>query len=571
MTRDEFIAHNPIEIVLQQRGHKVTGQGVQRSCRCPFHEDKTASMSVNTQKQVWHCHVGCGGGSVIDLIAKFDNISPGDVLKRDGVQSNGHAAKAPPIDPNKFQTVATYDYHDALGGMVYQVVRQHAPDKDKPSGYVKTFRQRHPGANGSWVWSMDGVQRTLYRLPEILKNKTIVIVEGEKDAETLVSMGFCATCNVGGAGKWMEGYSEDLAKKNVILCGDNDEPGDKHMKQVFDSVAGKAKTVKLVRIPTEYKDVTDYTNGFPDKEIAKRAIQQLFDAAIPFVRGVSLPIFQLSELEPLYQRHVSRMGETAFELSRWLPKLSALRSLVPGELALLLGATGIGKTAALSNLAVAAAPLPTLFFELELPAELMYERLLALKTKMPCKAIEEAYRGGDTLGEEAIDKKLPHVFVCVQPKLSVPEIERLIVKSELKIGQRPKVILIDYVGLLNGLGKSRYERISQVSEDLKVMAKATQTIVIVASQVSRKGDEDNPDIGISDGKDSGSLENSSGLVIGLWRDNRDPTLMHVKVLKSTKGGAGTQVECDYNLGTLAITQRSQFADVPARQEAYATD
>ena len=69
--------------------------------------------------------------------------------------------------------------------------------------------------------------------------------------------------------------------------------------------------------------------------------------------------------------------------------------------------------------------------------------------------------------------------------------------------ERPRLVLVDYIGLVHGAGKSRYERVSSVAEDLKVIAKVTQTIIIIASQVGR--DED-PEIRLSSGKDSGSLE-----------------------------------------------------------------
>lgn len=561
MSRDEFISQNPIAVMLAQRGINVIGEGVQRTAKCPFHEDRTASLSVNVTTGLWHCHAGCGGGSVIDLMAKFDGTTAIEILKQSGVNGNGHhhapVKKESAVDGGlKFETVCSYSYVDGLDNLIYQVVRQHAACKDKECGYVKTFRQRRP-VSGGWAWDMEGVERVLYRLPEVLRSKQVWICEGEKDADTLFKMGFCATCNVGGAGKWLEGYTESLAKKHVVICGDNDEPGQKHVKTVFDSIAGKVNTLRVVKVPDTFKDVSDYAASFSDTELARKALLDLHQMAIPFVKGVGLPIFKVSELEPLYQRHVLRMSESAYEISKWLPGFRAIRSLVPGELVLLLGATGIGKTAALSNIAVSAFPLPTLFFEMELPPELMYERLIALKTKMSCREVENAYRGGELIGEESVDQKLSHLHICTEARHSVADLEHLIIKSELKIGQRPKLVLVDYVGLIRGTGKSRYERVSQVAEDMKVLAKATQTIVIVASQVARR-DGDDPVIGLSDGKDSGSLENSSGLVLGMWRTAEDTAV--VKVLKSTKGGAGIEITCNYNVNTLAITERSRFDD-----------
>lgn len=568
MNRDEFITANPLAIVLEQRGVRVIGGGVQRMAKCPFHKDSTPSFSLNVSTGLWNCHGGCGGGSVIDLIAKFDGISPGEVLRRNEVSKEPVAAPKPSAEDFKFATVCAYNYESATGEVVYQVVRQHAPCPEKPSGYVKTFRQRRPGPGGSWIYNMEGIERVLYRLPDVLKAKTVWVVEGEKDADTLAGLGFVATCNVGGAGKWMEGYSEALAKRHVAICGDSDEPGKTHALEIFTSLTGKAKSARLIKLPEGFKDITEYADSFKDKESAKKAVHAIHDAATPFIKGVSLPIFSVAELELGYQRHVQSLSESAFDLSKWLPGLGAIRSLVPGELVLLLGATGIGKTAALCNIAVAAWPMPTLFFELELPPELMFERLIALNTKIPCRNVEKAYTSGETLGEEGIGKKLRHLHICTQSRLNAAEIERMVIKSELKIGERPKLVLLDYIGLVAGGGKSRYERVSQIAEDLKILAKVTQTIVVVASQVTRDSTSESPEITLSSGKDSGSLENSSGLVLGMWRDKSDAATMHLRVLKATKGGAGLKLTCNYNLDTLAITERSRFseADVPRHHQ-----
>ena len=43
---------------------------------CPWHSERTASLSIDEQKGLFHCF-GCGAsGSVIDLVARFEGISP---------------------------------------------------------------------------------------------------------------------------------------------------------------------------------------------------------------------------------------------------------------------------------------------------------------------------------------------------------------------------------------------------------------------------------------------------------------------------------------------------------------
>ena len=99
-------------------------------------------------------------------------------------------------EPRK-EFVCAYKYNDESGKQLFQVVRYKVPPPKN-----KTFLQRHEGESGGWVWNMKGVRRVPYHLPEVIAAQTVIVVEGEKDADKLVSLGFVATTNVGGAEKW---------------------------------------------------------------------------------------------------------------------------------------------------------------------------------------------------------------------------------------------------------------------------------------------------------------------------------------------------------------------------------
>lgn len=548
MTRDEFVAANPIAAVFREQGITVPDSG-QVMVKCPFHADKTPSLSVDLDKGLWNCFAGCGSGSVIDLIAKFRSTTAADVLRSLPKDSNPAPRRA--AKPTQ-QISAIYSYTDALGREVFQVVRM----------VPKTFRQRQM-VDGEWVWSMDGVERVLFNLPAVLKADQVWVVEGEKDAETLAGLGFTATCNVGGAGKWLEGYSESLRGKQVILCGDNDDAGRKHIELVFESLAGKAKEVRQITPPAG-KDVSDSVSEL-GQELARQRLEALVADAVPFVRGIRLPVFHVGELEAKYSEHVKRLGQDGIDLGKWLPSLHGrVRHLVPGDLCMVLGGTGVGKTAVLSNIALSAAPVPTLLFELELPAEVLFERLIALRSKMDCRDVETAYSTGDMHGQEWMAKAFPGLYICTEARLNTDAILRLIERSELKIGHRPKLVLLDYVGLIDGPGSSRYDRFSNIAEALKVTAKATGTVIVCAVQISRKAADESDEVRLTDGKDSGSIENSAGLVLGCWRPAHDRLM--VKVLKNTKGSSGHVIECNYDGPKLRITERSPISDqdVPYR-------
>ena len=50
-------------------------------CICPFHKEKTASLSISPQKQIWKCF-GCGkGGDVISLVSKLLNVNAFEAAK----------------------------------------------------------------------------------------------------------------------------------------------------------------------------------------------------------------------------------------------------------------------------------------------------------------------------------------------------------------------------------------------------------------------------------------------------------------------------------------------------------
>ena len=72
----------------------------------------------------------------------------------------------------------------------------------------------------------------LYRLPEVLVARVLIVVEGEKDVERLIKMGLLegweATCNPMGAGKWRSEYNHVFKGKEVIIFPDNDKPGHEH-------------------------------------------------------------------------------------------------------------------------------------------------------------------------------------------------------------------------------------------------------------------------------------------------------------------------------------------------------
>jgi hypothetical protein len=147
----------------------------------------------------------------------------------------------------------------------------------------KDFRFRRPGENGEWIWNLKGVAKIPYRLPEVIAADEVFIAEGEKDVESLRKYGLVATCNPGGAGKWVDDYSKFLKGKKVCILQDDDEPGRKHALAVAKSVARYASETKLLPPFADAKDFTEWAERAGNKKklleiAAKTAPFQFSDA-----------------------------------------------------------------------------------------------------------------------------------------------------------------------------------------------------------------------------------------------------------------------------------------------------
>lgn len=531
--RDRIIAENPLMEECERRGMIFARRaGREFLSICPFHEDSSPSFRVDPQKQLWTCDP-CGiGGSVIDLVMRMDGIGKGDAMRKlSGATAMPMFATNSPVPKPKpkptGEPVKTYDYADANGRLVFQVCRYEPKD----------FRQRRPDKKGGWEYNLNGVSRVLYNLPKVSQADFVWLVEGEKDADTLNQFApFTATTNAGGAEKWEAQYTEALAGKDVIICGDNDDKGRKHIENIKKQLENAARSIRIVRVPDGFKDVTEWFEH-DGKRIAVELLTQAENAEV-LHRGAPIPVLTMEEMETRYRAFTKESHLVSLDLGSWLPSLRySVRPLVPGEVVLIIGDTGVGKTMLLQNIAIHS-DLPTLLFEIELPDTLTFERFVGMATKRSGKSVFDAYKTDAATGWKQ-SGKLNNVSVCCVSRLTPADIERIIEGAGIKTGSRPVVVLIDYIQLIRGgAGKGRYETLSLVAEELKVVAKQTRTIIVIASQVARK---DDAEVGLHDAKDSGSIENSSGLVLGAWRDSQDPNIMHLKVCKNTKGNAGFRV------------------------------
>jgi hypothetical protein len=250
-----------VRAALAERGSNVAWRGESGMAQCPAdgHDDRTASLSIGQGNDgaVVYCQAGC---DTERAVLPALGLTLADLFDRPGKRR-----KAPP-----FRVVAEYRYTDETGKLCF--VKERREPKD--------FRIRHPDGSGGWAWNLKGVRRVLYRLPQLLDSirdgRVVYLVEGEKDADRLATLGHAATCNFEGAAKegqrpkWQPEYGDVLRGADVIIVADRDEAGLAHARAAAIDLAGKAKSVIIRRskVAREHADISDHLEaGYPLDEL----------------------------------------------------------------------------------------------------------------------------------------------------------------------------------------------------------------------------------------------------------------------------------------------------------------
>jgi hypothetical protein len=256
---------------LKQIGSELRGP-------CPVHNGKDANFSVNPETGQAFCHSHCNRGwdtyGLIQELHQTDFLgAKREISKLLGCLDQSKPSRKAMLAPVSGEPHTTYDYTDESGTVLYQVCRY----ETKPE---KTFRQRRPDGRGGWIANLNGVEPLPFRLPAVAVAPFVWVVEGEKDALTLATLGLTATCNSGGAGNFKPELARWFLGKNIAILPDNDKPGREHAAKVAAILAPVAASVRIVDLPDlpAKGDVTDWVNAGGDEE----ALARLYEAAPPW-------------------------------------------------------------------------------------------------------------------------------------------------------------------------------------------------------------------------------------------------------------------------------------------------
>lgn len=351
--------------------------------------------------------------------------------------------------------VATYDYHNEAGTLVYQVVR-YAP---------KGFSQRCPNGQGGWLWKLDGVRRLPYALPELIAavktGDTIFIPEGEKDCRILQQRGLVATTNSEGAGNWHNHFAEFFRGAQVVLLPDNDDEGRQHIAKVSRNLAPVVKWLKRVELPglPKHGDVSDWLKaGHTVDELLA-----LVDKA-PIIRPEDL-----SDAEDHRGLELTSLADLLQESDEELPWL--VDTLLPSRgFSLLAGKPKAGKSTFARCLALVVARGEPFLGRETTKGPVVY---LALEEKR--SEIRKHFREMGANGDEAI-----YTFAATAP---TDALERIRTVAEAK---HPALIIIDPLFRLTRVKDGNdYAQVTQALEPLLALARETGSHVLCAHHLGK--------------------------------------------------------------------------------------
>ena len=259
--------------------------------RCPFHDDKKASLSINMDRGVYNCH-GCGAkGNAYTMAEQLGHENPKQFLDKSvqsvhykNTQNTQYSYKKENIqniqyEPKKDYTRVIEKYvHNLKDNIdVYPPIWDKTLIEDLNLGYCTThhkivYAYENEGYKIHNTTSSTGLTKRWYlghKINDYSIEKPLYICEGEKDTITLVSHLKQAVSVSGGC---MSMPNDEMLQsikdfQKIIICYDNDDAGRIGGRNLADRLLNSK--VEIIKWAEHCKDKYDVTDSFTFDESAE--------------------------------------------------------------------------------------------------------------------------------------------------------------------------------------------------------------------------------------------------------------------------------------------------------------
>lgn len=329
--------------------------------------------------------------------------------------------------------------------------------------------------------------------------------------------------------------TEELKRKNEIeIIGGsaylteltNYVPTAAHAEAYAELVAQKAVRRRLIKASGDISEL-GYNEETTTEELLEKAEAELFSVSDQSLKQdlVSIESILTESFDRMEELHRNK-GSLRGVRTGWRDLDNLTAGLQRSDLVILASRPAMGKTTLVTNLAYNVATVakqPVLFFSLEMSKEQLVDRMLADASGVSAWNIrtgnlsdEDFSKISEAMGEMA---EAP-IFIDDTPGVSVLEMRT---KARRAAHEQPLgLIIVDYLQLMQGSGRSdgnRVQEVSEISRGLKLIARELNVPLVALSQLSRSVESRSPQIPqLSDLRDSGSIEQDADIVMFIYRE-----------------------------------------------------
>ncbi|WP_347943855.1 replicative DNA helicase [Enterococcus cecorum] len=308
------------------------------------------------------------------------------------------------------------------------------------------------------------------------------------------------------------------------------------LSQVTPTASGVAHYAKIVKDKSTLRELIQAATKIVKEGYSQEgSVEEIVEAAEKGILNVSEKRnstgFQaIADVLNSTMEHIDRLSQQNEEITglpTGYPELDKMTAgLQPEELIILAARPAVGKTAFALNIAQnigTRTDRSVAIFSLEMGAESLVNRMLCAEG-----TIEAGHLRTGQLTEQEWHNLImamgslsnTSIFIDDTPGIKVSEIRarcRRLAQEKGNLG----LILIDYLQLIEGSGReSRQQEVSEISRQLKKLAKELKVPVIALSQLSRSVEQrqDKRPV-LSDIRESGSIEQDADIVAFLYRED----------------------------------------------------
>ena len=353
-------------------------------------------------------------------------------------------------------------------------------------------------------------------------------------------------------------------------------PTSANVKYYAQIVADKSVMRKMIKLNEEVENMC-YAGKESVESIMEQTEKSMFQLLQRRTTGDYVPIKQvvLNALDKIEKASKSKGTVTGIPTG-FIDLDYKLSGFQPSDFILIAARPSMGKTAFVLNIAQYMAfkkNKAVAIFSLEMSKEQLVNRLFSLESQVDAQSLrtgnmkdsdwEKLIEGAGIIGQSKL-------IIDDTPGISISELRSKCRKYKLEHGL--DIIIIDYLQLMTGSvgrsSESRQQEVSDISRQLKGLARELNVPVVSLSQLSRAV-ESRPDKRpmLSDLRESGAIEQDADVVMFIYRDeyyNKDSEFKkqaEIIIAKQRNGPVGT-----VNLAWLG--EYTKFANLSRQEDSF---